>query len=58
MPILVFCEECGARQILDRETIDEASIQIPCPACGDIIVLHAEDIEVLTSDSKAPPPKK
>ncbi len=42
--IIVFCEECGARNMIDIDKIDKKKNHIICSACNDTILLPHGDI--------------
>jgi len=35
--MIVFCEECGERYVIEREDITDQVITFPCRKCKDII---------------------
>jgi hypothetical protein len=35
--MIIFCEECGERYVIEREDIADSVIKFPCRVCKDIV---------------------
>jgi hypothetical protein len=35
--MIIFCEECGERYVIEREDITDSVMTFPCRVCKDII---------------------
>ena len=51
MPIMVFCEECGERHIIQEDTVDSENIRLECQRCGEVIIVKSEQIKDLDRDA-------
>ncbi|PKN18411.1 MAG: hypothetical protein CVU71_13015 [Deltaproteobacteria bacterium HGW-Deltaproteobacteria-6] len=52
MEMIIFCEECGERYIIENEEIKGSEMVFTCRVCKDIIRVPAEKLN-LKSDEKA-----
>jgi 16S rRNA C967 or C1407 C5-methylase (RsmB/RsmF family) len=59
--MIVYCEECGFKNIIDEERITGARPQVPCEKCGEFLRfygLKAKAIEASQAKPKKKAPKK
>jgi len=45
--MIVFCEECGERYVIERDDINEKVIMFNCKVCMDLIKVILPDAEVM-----------
>lgn len=50
--MIVYCEECGFKNIIDENRIDSRQPQIPCEKCGEFLRFYGLKAKAL---KKAPP---
>ena len=51
MPIMVFCEECGERHIIQEDEADNETIRVKCQRCGEVTIVAVDEIKDLDRDS-------
>jgi len=53
--MIVYCEECGCKNIIDEAGVTGSNPQIPCENCGDMLRFYGLKAKTL---KKSAPPKK
>jgi len=52
--MIVFCEECGARNIVDAEAAKESGAAPRCINCNTILLIHGSPLSASVSQKKGP----
>jgi pSer/pThr/pTyr-binding forkhead associated (FHA) protein len=58
--MIVYCEECGFKNVIDEERVSGTDPQIPCEKCGEFLRFYGLKAEALKASLKKSikPPKK
>ncbi|MBF0529835.1 MAG: hypothetical protein HQK55_11320 [Deltaproteobacteria bacterium] len=54
MLIIVFCEECGEKLILEEAALADSPVDIVCRRCGEVNHLTGKEVKGLTCSPPDP----